>query len=104
MDKFAALSDPNRRRIVEILAAEGRLTSGEIGGHFSISAPAISQHLKVLRESEILRVEKQAQRRIYSLNPAGVDEMWDWLGHLRGFWHEKFESLEQFLAEEENNK
>jgi|TARA_R100000149_G_C5862727_1_gene128226 DNA-binding transcriptional ArsR family regulator len=103
MDKFAALSDPNRRRIVELLASQGRLTSGAISSYFHISAPAVSQHLKVLREAEILRVEKRAQQRIYSLNPDGVDEMWEWLGRLRGFWNTKFNALEEFLAEEEKN-
>jgi len=99
MDKFAALSDPNRRRIIEMISAEGELTAGEISEKFTVSAPAISQHLKVLREAEILNMEKRAQQRIYSINPAGVDEMWEWLGKMRSFWNTRFDALEQFLKD-----
>ncbi|WP_340149390.1 metalloregulator ArsR/SmtB family transcription factor [uncultured Sneathiella sp.] len=99
MDKFAALSDPNRRRIIEMISAQGELTAGEISEKFTVSAPAISQHLKVLREAEILNMEKRAQQRIYSINPAGVDEMWEWLGKMRSFWNTRFDALEQFLKD-----
>ena len=100
MDKFAALSDPNRRRIVEMISASGELAAGEISERFTISAPAISQHLKVLREAEILNMVKRAQQRVYSLNPDGMDEMWEWLSRMRAFWSARFDALEQFLKEE----
>jgi DNA-binding transcriptional ArsR family regulator len=65
MDMFSALSVPTRRNILEILATSGKLSATEISQNFSISAPAISQHLKVLIESNLLTVEKHAQQRIY---------------------------------------
>ena len=72
MDKFHALAEPTRRQIVEMLAREGSMTAGDIQARFSVSAPAISQHLKVLREAGVVQVEKRAQQRIYRINPESV--------------------------------
>ncbi|MBI1215020.1 MAG: metalloregulator ArsR/SmtB family transcription factor [Alphaproteobacteria bacterium] len=98
MNGFAAIADPTRRRIVEMLAAAGRLSAGDISSRFDSSAPAISQHLKVLREAELVHMEKQAQQRIYSLNPAAFDDMESWISRMRGFWTAQFDALEGFLA------
>ncbi len=78
MSIFAALADPTRRGIVESLA-RGALSSGEIAERFDISASAISQHLKVLREAQMVRVRAEAQRRIYELDPQGVNELAGWV-------------------------
>jgi DNA-binding transcriptional ArsR family regulator len=94
MDKFNALAEPNRRRILEMIAIQGPLAVSEINEHFGISAPAISQHLKVLREAGLLQMQKKAQRRLYSLQPDGVDELWQWLSDMRQFWHARLDSLE----------
>ncbi|HBR68231.1 MAG TPA: ArsR family transcriptional regulator [Rhodospirillaceae bacterium] len=102
MDRFLALAEPNRRRIIEIIAAEGEIAASDISDQFKISAPAVSQHLKVLREADLVRVEKRAQQRIYSLNPQGVDEMWEWLSRMRKFWNERFDALDVLLLEEHN--
>jgi DNA-binding transcriptional ArsR family regulator len=85
MDALAALADPTRRRIVEMLA-QRELSAGEIAGRFEVSAPAISQHLKVLREAQLVRVRVDAQRRIYELDPDGFNELDKWLGNIRQFW------------------
>lgn len=100
MDRFAALAEPNRRRIVEMLAVKGQLSVKEINDQFSISPPAVSQHLKVLRNADLVRMEKQAQQRIYSLNPDGIDEIWEWLGQMRQFWNERFNVLDTLLLKE----
>lgn len=100
MDRFAALAEPNRRRIVEIIAAQGEIAATDISNRFSISAPAVSQHLKVLREADLVRMEKRAQQRIYSINPQGMDEMWEWLDQMRRFWNTRFDALEEFLKTE----
>lgn len=100
MDRFAALAEPNRRRIVEMLAVNGQLSVREINNQFSISPPAVSQHLKVLREADLVRMEKQAQQRIYSLNPEGIDEMWEWLDKMRMLWNTSFDALEELLKQE----
>ncbi len=77
MDVFTALADPTRRAIVELLADGGQLSSSAIAGQFPVSAPAISQHLKVLREANLVEMEKQAQWRIYRVNPKAMLELED---------------------------
>jgi DNA-binding transcriptional ArsR family regulator len=99
MNTIAALADPTRRRIVETLA-HGPLSSGEIASRFDISAPAISQHLKTLRTARLVRVRPQAQRRIYELDPEGLDEMSDWVTRVRQFWSGKLDALEVELTKE----
>lgn len=69
MDRFAALAEPNRRCMIELIAAKGEMASTDISNEFDISAPAVSQHLKVLREAELVQMEKRAQQRIYRVKP-----------------------------------
>jgi DNA-binding transcriptional ArsR family regulator len=102
MDRFLALADPNRRRIIEMLGA-GPLAAGEIGERFSISPPAVSQHLKVLREAGLVSVSVQGQRRIYRLDPAGLDAFDDWVRKVRGFWAANLDALERELARSDQN-
>ena len=97
MESFGALSDPTRRRIVELLGA-GERSSGEIGAHFSVSPPAISQHLKVLREARLVRVRSEGQRRIYALDPDGLAAIDRWLAVLRPFWADRLDALADGLA------
>ena len=97
---FNALSDPTRQRIVEMLAAR-ELSAGAIADEFDVSAPAISQHLKVLKEAKLVRVRAEAQRRIYALDPAGFEELDDWLTRIRRFWRGKLDLLERVLKEED---
>ena len=94
MQSLIALADPNRRRMVEMLAA-GELAAGEIGTAFDISAPAISQHLKVLKEANIVTVRVDGQRRIYALDPTGFAEIDQWLSSVRRFWIPKLDELER---------
>jgi DNA-binding transcriptional ArsR family regulator len=100
MDSLSALADPTRRRIVETLA-EGALSSGDIARRFSISAPAISQHLKTLRQARLVRVRAEAQRRIYELDLEGVDEMSAWIGQIRRHWATRLDALEAQLSMEQ---
>ena len=85
MEILAALIDPTRRRIVELLA-QRELSAGEIAAHFETSAPAISQHLKVLRAARLVRMRAEAQRRIYELDPDGFDGLERWIGGIRQIW------------------
>jgi DNA-binding transcriptional ArsR family regulator len=96
VDALAALSDPTRRRIVELLAERER-DAGEIGAHFAVSQPAISRHLRVLREGGLVRVRPQAQRRLYSLDPAPLEELDTWLERYRGFWQQRLDALDTQL-------
>src|SRR4029077_14865402 len=97
MRGFAALADPHRQRIVEMLAS-GPLQAGDIARGFAISPPAISQHLKALREARIVRVRAEAQRRIYELDDEGLWELSAWLDQIRFFWAQRIDKLEDALS------
>jgi DNA-binding transcriptional ArsR family regulator len=103
MTGLEALADPTRRRIVEMLAA-GNLSSGEIARGFTISAPAVSQHLKTLRSAGLVRVRVAAQRRIYELDPRGIDEMSEWVLRIRRTWALKLDRLEAQLKQESQHE
>jgi DNA-binding transcriptional ArsR family regulator len=94
MDAFLALADPTRRRIIESLA-DGESAFGDLAAQFDMSRPAVSQHLKVLREAGLVRVRKDAQRRIYRLNADGLDELGEWLDSVRRFWGARLDDLER---------
>lgn len=98
---FAALADPTRFHIVEMLAEGGRMSVGEIKKEFTISPPAVSQHLKVLKEANLVRVEVNAQQRIYMLNPDGIAEIEHWTSKTRRMWEARFDALEAMLLEEQ---
>jgi DNA-binding transcriptional ArsR family regulator len=96
MRSLNVLADPTRRRIVEMLAT-GSMSSGDIARCFDVSAPAISQHLRTLRDAKLVRVRAQAQKRFYELDPEGVGELADWIARIRSFWSVKLDALEQEL-------
>jgi DNA-binding transcriptional ArsR family regulator/uncharacterized protein YndB with AHSA1/START domain len=85
MEVFAVLADPTRRRIVELLA-RGELSAGEVAARFECTGPAISHHLKVLREGGLVVQRVDGQRRIYTLDPAGLDDLGTWVEEQRRFW------------------
>jgi DNA-binding transcriptional ArsR family regulator len=101
MDVFAALADPTRRKILELLAKRGQLSASDIYEQFQASPPAISQHLKVLRQAKLVQVEKRAQQRIYQINPEAVFELEDWARQMRQLWNRRFDALDQLLKADE---
>jgi DNA-binding transcriptional ArsR family regulator len=78
MDVFEALADPTRRQIVSMLAA-GERNAGDIAASFDIAGPSVSRHLKVLRESGVISFRQQATSRVYSLEPAKLAEVRQWM-------------------------
>jgi DNA-binding transcriptional ArsR family regulator len=100
MDIFYALADPTRRKILELLASQGQLTASQIYENFAISPPAISQHLKVLREAQLVKMEKRAQQRIYQINPEAMLELEDWSKELAQQWNQRLDSLDELLKVE----
>jgi DNA-binding transcriptional ArsR family regulator len=100
VDSFAALADPTRRRIVDLLN-EGERDAGTIAAAFPMSRPAISRHLRVLRDAGVVDVRAEAQRRIYALNPTGLMQVDRWLSKYRVFWAGRLDALDQALAEGE---
>jgi DNA-binding transcriptional ArsR family regulator len=99
---FDVLGDPVRRRILELLADGGELASGEvcavIRGQFAISQPAVSQHLKVLRDSGFARVRPEGTRRLYAVDSAPLRDVDAWLDRFRQFWVPPLEALATEIA------
>lgn len=100
MHAFDVLGDPVRRRILELLA-EGERSAGEITSvvhdEFGISQPAVSQHLRVLRESGFTSVRPEGPRRLYAVDPLPLREVDGWLERFRQSWDESFERLDELL-------
>jgi len=104
MDMYQALADPTRRHILEILAKKGKLPASDIYSQFSVSAPAISQHLKALREAKLVDMEKKAQQHIYTINPKQISELEQWIHQMTMQWNARFDRLEKVLAEEQRKE
>ncbi|HEV2118795.1 MAG TPA: metalloregulator ArsR/SmtB family transcription factor [Candidatus Bathyarchaeia archaeon] len=97
---FNALADPTRRNIVELLATQGQMNATDICENFDISHPAISQHLKILREADLVRLQKDAQRHLYSLNIDAIHKLDDWVKQMTRYWDETYDRLDQILEAE----
>lgn len=104
MDMFYALGEPTRREIIEVLAKSGQLSATDICDKFPVSHPAISQHLKVLREAKLVRVEKQAQLRLYQINPETMLELEKWAKQMTQLWNDRFDALDQVLKAEKRKR
>lgn len=114
MNAFDVLGDPVRRRILELLA-NGETTSGGVvevvSAEFGISQAAVSQHLKVLRESGFASVRAEGARRLYRVETGGFEQVDRWLGKFRTFWETSLDALESEIergkdarAKEGNNE
>jgi DNA-binding transcriptional ArsR family regulator len=94
---FDVLGDPVRRRILELLA-DGEMTSGGVSDvirdEFGISQPAVSQHLRVLREAGFATVRPEGARRLYAVSAEPLRDVDDWLGRFRRFWTPHLDALE----------
>src|SRR5437016_7835731 len=97
---FYALAEPTRRDIIELLSINVQLSATDISDNFAVSAPAISQHLKVLREANFVRVEKRAQQRIYRINPEAMSEIEGWVQEMTRQWNARFNVLDKILEAE----
>jgi DNA-binding transcriptional ArsR family regulator len=98
---FDVLGDPVRRRILELLA-EGEMTSGRVSeaiqAEFGISQPAVSQHLRVLRDAGFATVRPEGARRLYAVSPEPLRDVDAWLGRFRRFWTPHLAALETEIA------
>lgn len=90
MDPFEAVADPTRRAVIELLA-DGEATAGQIAGHFAISRPAVSRHLRLLREAGLLEVRAEGARRVYALRR-------DQLAHLHDWFAQRLNALDTELS------
>ena len=101
MHAFDVLGDPVRRRILELLA-DGETGAGDVaaavGAEFGISQPAVSQHLRVLRDNGFATVRAEGTRRLYAVDPAGMREVDAWVEQFRVFWDQKLDALGTEIA------
>ncbi|HEX6481127.1 MAG TPA: metalloregulator ArsR/SmtB family transcription factor [Ktedonobacteraceae bacterium] len=95
---FLALADPTRRAILERLA-HGEASGTELARPFSISVPAISKHLRVLKNAELIRHRKDGRTHLFRLAARPMGEAAAWLEHYRHFWEAQFDSLDTYLLE-----
>jgi DNA-binding transcriptional ArsR family regulator len=93
---FELLAEPNRRRILDLLR-DGERPVGELVDRLSMSQPAVSKHLRVLRESGLVDVRVDAQRRMYRLRPEGLREIDAWIAPYRRLWEDRLDRLERHL-------
>jgi DNA-binding transcriptional ArsR family regulator len=96
---FAVLSDPHRRAVLRLLR-DGERSVGEIGEELELGQPGLSKHLRVLRESGLVRVRKDAQRRFYAILPEPIAEIDEWLEPYRDLWNGHLEALGRHLDKE----
>ena len=100
MEAFAALAEPTRRQILEHLA-EGELSAGDLARRFTLTQPAVSQHLRTLRDAGLVRIRRDAQRRMYSIDGQGLAQIDAWLSRYRSFWTTHLDALERALHDED---
>jgi len=93
VDALAALGDPTRRRILELLR-DGEVAAGDLSEEFAISRPAVSRHLRVLREAGLVHSRVDGQRRLYALNPGPLAELDAWLEPYRRLWAHRLDALD----------
>ncbi len=95
---FEVLVEPRRRRILD-LVRDGERSVGELVAELSVSQPAVSKHLRVLRDAGLVSVRIDEQRRLYRLRPGPLRELDAWLAPYRRLWNERLDSLEQQLGQ-----
>jgi DNA-binding transcriptional ArsR family regulator len=95
------LADPTRRAVFERIAAEGEVAATGLVKGSKVSQPAISQHLRALRDAGLVMERREGRHIRYRVAPRGLASLVDWLGHYETFWRERFENLEQLLKETE---
>lgn len=99
---FVALAAPTRRAILARLS-QGDATVTELAKPFDISLPAVSRHLRVLEDAQLIVRERRAQSRVCRLRPQALQSAWSWLSAYRVFWEAQFDALDSFLNRDENS-
>lgn len=97
MEALAALADPVRRELVALLA-RGEMPAGELADRFTVSRPAVSRHLRVLREAGLVTSRAEGKRRLYALDPRPLRELDDWLEPYRDLWAQRLDALDTEIA------
>ena len=95
---FTAIADPTRRAILDLLR-QGEQPVKQIAKPFSVSLPAVSQHLSVLCEAGLVTQRREGRQRFYRLNPQPLKQVSDWVNHYEQFWQEKLDVLGNYLED-----
>ena len=104
MDTFSAVADPRRRAMLDLLVKHER-SAGELVSAFpDISQPAVSKHLRILKDAGLVDMRVQAQQRIYALQPKGLAELDAWIAKYKVFWPDRLDSLERHLDKKKGAK
>ncbi len=98
-DVFQAIADPNRRAILSLLAKNERLNLNGVAENFRISRPAVSRHIKILKQCGLVIVIKEGRERYCEAKFDKLNEVTDWIEKYRQFWEERFSRLDQVLEE-----
>jgi DNA-binding transcriptional ArsR family regulator len=98
---FGAIADPIRRGILDALT-QGQMPAGELARRFPVSRPAVSRHLRILKDAGLVRESRQSQMRIYSLRPEPLAEMDNWLANYRLFWAARLHDLKRFVESQDS--
>ena len=96
-DVYGAIADPTRRALLLRLADEGERNVTELLKPFSISQPAVSKHLRILREAGLVRSRKEGRLRLYEIEANRLRQVFDWVSHFEQYWDEKLEALGDYL-------
>ena len=102
-DVFQAIADPTRRAILMLIASQA-LTPNALATHFDSSRQAVSKHIKILTECELVKQEQTGREIYYHLNPKKMKEVADWIEKFRALWEERFDKLDNLLIQMQTNK
>lgn len=103
-DVFQAIADPTRRDIITLLASGKSMNLNSIADRFDISRPAISKHIKILEECNLIDIQQDGRERICELKPEELEPVSDWVEKNRKLWNAKLDRLENYLNELQSKK
>jgi DNA-binding transcriptional ArsR family regulator len=104
MDTFSAVADPRRRAMLDLLVKRERSVGELVSAFPGISQPAVSKHLRILRDAGLVDMRVQAQQRIYTFQPKGLAELDAWIAKYKVFWPESLNALERHLDKNKGAK
>jgi DNA-binding transcriptional ArsR family regulator len=96
-DVYFAIADPTRRALLVRLAKDGERNVSDLLAPFSISQPAVSKHLRILREAKLVRSRKEGRERLYAIEPRKLRQVYDWVSHFEKYWEQKLDALGEYL-------
>lgn len=103
-DVYAAIADPTRRTLLLRLAEEGEKNVSELRQPLSISQPAVSKHLRILREAGLVRSRKEGRLKLYAIHAQRLREVHDWVRHFEKYWDEKLDALGDYLDKQKRSR